>query len=126
MNTRKILLISDDKDLISIVNTSCLTLTKLNCQISLESISDLNESLDKAKAINLDLIIADNALKEIDLPDLFRKIRNSEDSKSKKIICLYSEKSDPDFNKKDIFESGCDSVMTKEEFKRVVNNVLVF
>ena len=126
MNTRKILLISGDKDLISIVNTSSLTLTKLNCQISLESVSDLEESLERSKAVNLDLIIADNDLKNIDLKELFRVIRKSEDSKSKKIICLYQENSDPDFNKKEIFESGCDSVMTKEEFKRVVNNVLVF
>ena len=126
MNTRKILLISGDKDLISIVNTSSLTLTKLNCQISLESVSDLEESLERSKAVNLDLIIADNDLKNIDLKELFRGIRKSEDSKSKKIICLYQENSDPDFNKKEIFESGCDSVMTKEEFKRVVNNVLVF
>ncbi|MCB0728959.1 MAG: hypothetical protein KDD00_15950 [Ignavibacteriae bacterium] len=126
MNTRKILLISGDKDLISIVNTSSLTLTKLNCQISLESVSDLEESLERSKAVNLDLIIADNDLKNIDLKELLRVIRKSEDSKSKKIICLYQENSDPDFNKKEIFESGCDSVMTKEEFKRVVNNVLVF
>ncbi|HMQ70140.1 MAG TPA: hypothetical protein PKA90_14225 [Ignavibacteria bacterium] len=126
MNTRKILLISDDKDLVSIVNTSSLTLTKLNCQISLESVSDLEGSLDRSKAVNLDLIIADNDLRDIDLKELFRGIRKSEDSKSKKIICLYQENSDPDFNKKEIFESGCDSVMTKEEFKRVVNNVLVF
>ncbi|MEZ4822685.1 MAG: hypothetical protein R2942_09785 [Ignavibacteria bacterium] len=100
MNTRKILLISGDKDLISIVNTSSLTLTKLNCQISLESVSDLEESLERSKAVNLDLIIADNDLKNIDLKELLRVIRKSEDSKSKKIICLYQENSDPDFNKK--------------------------
>ncbi|MEZ4689500.1 MAG: hypothetical protein R3A12_04695 [Ignavibacteria bacterium] len=70
MNTRKILLISGDKDLISIVNTSSLTLTKLNCQISLESVSDLEESLERSKAVNLDLIIADNDLKNIDLKEL--------------------------------------------------------
>lgn len=133
MNTKKILLISDDKDLISIVNTSSLTLTKLNCQVSLESSSGLEEALEISKAVNLDLIIADNDLKDIIMTDLFREIRKSEDSKSKKIICLYSEKSensDPDinfnFNREEIFNSGCDSVMTKQEFKRVVNNVLVF
>jgi CheY-like chemotaxis protein len=126
MNTRKILLISEDKDLITIVNTSSLTFTKLNCQISLESISGLEESLERSKSVNLDLIIADNDLKKINMPGLFREIRKSEDSRNKKIICLYSENNSPDFNREEIFNSGCDSVMTKQEFKRVVNNVLVF
>lgn len=126
MNTRKILLISEDKDLITIVNTSSLTFTKLNCQISLESISGLEESLERSKSVNLDLIIADYDIKDIDMPGLFREIRKSEDSKNKKIICLYSENNSSDFNREEIFSSGCDSVMTKQEFKRVVNNVLVF
>lgn len=126
MNTRKILLISDDKELITIVNTSSLTFTKLNCQISLESVSGPDESIEKSKSVNLDLIIADNDLDGVVMTDLFREIRKSDDSKNKKIICLYSENKSPEFNREEIFSSGCDSIMTKQEFKRVVNNVLLF
>ena len=122
MNTRKILVISPDKDLISIIKISALTLTKLNCQVSIEEDSDYESALSNSSAVNLDLIIIDNDLTEIDSLKLLNEIRNNRSSKNKKIIYLFSGK----VNKEEVFKAGCDSIMSKEEFKRVVNNILVF
>jgi len=122
MNTRKILVISSDKDLISIIKISALTLTKLNCQVSIEEDSDYESALNNSSAVNLDLIIIDNDLSEIDSMKLVNEIRNNSSSKNKKIIYLFSGK----VNREEVFKSGCDSIMSKEEFKRVVNNILVF
>lgn len=121
MNTRKILVISSDKDLISIIKISALTLTKLNCQVSIEEDSDYESALNNSSAVNLNLIIIDNDLTEIDSLKLVNEIRNNSSSKNKKIIYLYSGK----VNKEEVFKAGCDSIMSKEEFKRVVNNILV-
>jgi DNA-binding response OmpR family regulator len=122
MNTRKILVISPDKDLISIIKISALTLTKLNCQVSIEEDSDYESALSNSSAVNLDLIIIDNDLTEIDSLKLLNEIRNNRSSKNKKIIYLFSGK----VNREEVFKAGCDSIMSKEEFKRVVNNILVF
>ena len=122
MNTRKILVVSSDKDLISIIKISALTLTKLNCQVSIEEDSDYESALSNSSAVNLDLIIIDNDLTEIDSLKLLNEIRNNRSSKNKKIIYLFSGK----VNKEEVFKAGCDSIMSKEEFKRVVNNILVF
>lgn len=122
MNTRKILIISSDKDLISIIKISALTLTKLNCQVSIEEDSDYESALNNSSAVNLDLIIIDNDLTEIDSVKLVNEIRNNSSSKNKKIIYLFSGK----VNREEVFKAGCDSIMSKEEFKRVVNNILVF
>ncbi len=122
MNTRKILVISSDKDLISIIKISSLTLTKLNCQVSTEEVSDYEIALEKSSSVNLDLIIIDNDLVEIDSVKLVNEIRNYSSAKNKKIIYLFSGK----VNREEVFKAGCDSIMSKEEFKRVVNNILVF
>ncbi|HMS33041.1 MAG TPA: hypothetical protein PKC91_03055 [Ignavibacteria bacterium] len=122
MNTRKILIVSSDKDLISIIKISALTLTKLNCQVSIEEVSDFENAVKSSSAVNLDLIITDNDLSETDLIKLLTEIRKNSGAKNKKIICLYSET----VNREEIFKAGCDSIMSKVEFKRVVNNVLVF
>lgn len=121
MNTRKILLVSSDKDLISIIKISALTLTKLNCQVSIEEVSDFENAVKSSSAVNLDLIITDNDLSETDLIKLITEIRKTSGAKNKKIICLYTGT----VNREDIFKAGCDSIMSKEEFKRVVNNILV-
>lgn len=121
MNTRKILVISSDKDLTGIIKISALTLTKLNCQVSIEEVSDFENAVRNSSAVNLDLIITDNDLSDIDLLKLLAEIRKNSGSKNKKVICLYSGT----VNREDIFKAGCDSIMSKEEFKRVVNNILV-
>ena len=122
MNTRKILLVSADKDLMSIIRISALTLTKLNCQISIDETSEYESAAQKTGAVNLDLIIVDNDMNKKETADFVKRIRHDQNSKTKKIICLYSDSIDRD----EIFKAGCDSIMTKDEFKRVANNVLVF
>ena len=115
-------MISSDKDLIGIIKISALTLTKLNCQVSIEEVADSESALKDSSAVNLDLIIIDNDLSEIDTLKLLIEIRKNSLSKNKKIICLYTGY----VNRDEVFKAGCDSIMSKEEFKRVVNNVLVF
>ncbi|MEO8210401.1 MAG: response regulator [bacterium] len=122
MNTKSILLISSDKDLTEVIKISALTLTKLNCQMSIEETTDFKKALENSKAVNLDLIIIDNDLENIDSIKLIGEIRIELNSKNKKIICLYSNS----INRDEVFKAGCDSIMSKEEFRRVVNNVLVF
>ena len=122
MNTRKILVISSDKDLISIIKISALTLTKLNCQVSIEDTYKSDDAVDKSKEVNIDLIIIDDEIENIITDKLITHIRSDINSINKKIICLYSGS----INRDEIFKAGCDSIMSKEEFKRVVNNILVF
>lgn len=121
MNTRKILVISSDKDLISIIKISALTLTKLNCQVSIDEVSDFDNAVQNSSEVNLDLIIIDKDLTETDSMKLLYEIRNNEGSKNKKIIYIYSGV----VNRDEVFKAGCDSIMSKDEFKRVVNNLLV-
>ncbi len=122
MNTKKILLFSEDKDLTEIIKISALTLTKLNCQVSLENTADYNYAVERSRDSNLDLIILDNDLENVDLIKLIQEVRKDAGSKNKKIILLYSGS----VNRDEIFKAGCDSIMTKEEFKRAANNILVF
>lgn len=122
MNTKKVLLISDDKDLVDIVKISALTLTKLNFQVSMDVIYDYPEAIKNSKASNLNLIILDYELEELRSLDLISEIRKDRNSKNKKIICLITN----NVNKDDLFKAGCDSVMTKDEFKKAINNLLVF
>lgn len=122
MNTRKILLVSADRDLTGVIKVSALTLTKLNCQISIDEVNKFKEAVELSQAVNLDLIVIDNDIQGIDTLELLKEIRKNHDSKNKKIIVLYSGP----VKRKEVFNAGCDSIMSKEEFKRVVNNVLVF
>lgn len=122
MNTKKILIVSSDRDLTGIIKISALTLTKLNSQVSIEEASSFEKAVENSKAVNLNLIIVDNDEEIINTIELISQIRNDISSKNKKIICLYSGS----INRDEVFKAGCDSIMTKEEFKRVVNNVLVF
>lgn len=122
MNTRKVLLISADKSLTEVIKISSLTLTKLNCQVSFEDTSDYQTALLKSKELNLNLILIDSDLESINQIELITEIRKDINSKNKKIISLNSSP----VNKEEIFKAGCDSIMTKEEFRRVVNNILVF
>jgi len=119
MNTKKILLISSDKDLSGIVRISALTLTKLNCQVTIEESVDPDEVRKKSSAANLDMIIIDNDSGSGDTLGLINDLRSSF---KKKIILLHSTP----VEREKIFQAGCDSIMTKDEFKRVINNILVF
>ena len=122
MNTRKILFISSNIELIDILKISALTLTKLNCQVSIDCSTEFDKIIKESKTDNLDLIIIDFDEKDLDVLKLILEIRNSRDSKSKKIISVYSET----INKEQVYKAGCDSIMSKDEFKKVVNNLLQF
>ena len=52
MNTKQVLLYSADKDLIAITKISALTLTKLNCQVTLDVTEDKKELMERSKADN--------------------------------------------------------------------------
>jgi CheY-like chemotaxis protein len=122
MTTKKVLLVSSDKILVDVIKISALTLTKLNAQVTIEDTNDFETVIEKSKAVNLNLIIIDDDLQNINSINLIGEIRKDINSKNKKMILLYSDSVKRD----EIFQAGCDSIMSKEEFKRVVNNVLVY
>ena len=120
MNTKKILLVTSDKELSGIVKISALTLTKLNCQVEIGESFEFEDTLNLSKEENLDMIIID-ADKNLNALKLINEIRSHKESSSKKVMTVFSDEIDRD----EFFKSGCDSIMTKEEFKRVINNILV-
>jgi len=120
MKTRNVLLITSDKGLSGFVKISALTLTKLNVQVSIEEANDYVSAVQKSRPEIIDMIIIDEVIENVDHIMLIREIRKNTASKNKKIIMLYSNR----VNKEEIFNAGCDSLMSKEEFKRVVNNIL--
>jgi len=122
MNTRKILVVSSDTELNGIIKISALTLTKLNCQVSITETAVQETALKESGVVNLDLIIIDLDEKKFDPLILIKDIRSNGDSKIKKIISVYSDKADKD----EIYKAGCDSIMSKSEFKKAVNNILKF
>ena len=122
MNTRKILVVSSDPELNGIIKISALTLTKLNCQVSIIETAVQETALKESGVVNLDLIIIDLDEKKFDPLILIKDIRSNGDSKIKKIISVYSDKADKD----ETYKAGCDSIMSKSEFKKAVNNILKF
>ena len=112
--TRKILLISDDNGFKSFLNTVTLTITKLNHQITITENKN-DGSIDWA------IIDFDN-----NEESNHRFVRESRSGKTHniKFVAVLTEAADK--KKSKIFASGCDSVMTKNEFKRVANSILLF
>jgi hypothetical protein len=110
--TRKILLISKDEEFIRFVEISTLTLTKLNYQVDI--IRNINDYIDLA-IIDFDLS---------DAGDYVSQIRSNKSIKNKKIIGVYS--SSEKINKTEIFKIGCDSLMSKKDFEKAGNNILMF
>lgn len=122
MNTRKILVVSSDSELNSIIRISALTLTKLNCQVSIIETDIPETAMKESKIVNLDLIIIDLDDKKFNGLELIKEIRSDKDAKVKKIISVYSDKVD----REETYKAGCDSIMSKDELKKVVNNILQF
>ncbi|MEO8664026.1 MAG: hypothetical protein ABI462_00905 [Ignavibacteria bacterium] len=120
MKTRHVLLITQDKELSGIVKISALTLTKLNAQVTIDEASEYDAAVERSKPVLIDLIIIDGDIATIDPVRLIDEIRNNTGSDNKKIILLYSTP----LNREEIFKAGCDSIMSKNEFKRAVNNIL--
>lgn len=109
--TRRIVLITNDVQFENFIKTTALTLTKLNYQI------DIFKEIKK----DTDLVIMD-----FDTPDnmdILKSIRKTPYLKNKKVIGVMSEKDD---RINQIFEAGCDSIMTKKEFEVAGNNVLMY
>lgn len=120
--TRKILLVTENKELSEYVRISALTLTKLNVQVELVISYDLEQIRKNSVDQNLDSIFLDLDFTKTNALDLVKEIRNNELSKKKKILCFYNGERDRD----EIFKAGCDSVMRTDEFKRVAANLLQF
>lgn len=117
MNTKRVLVISGDKELRSVIRMSAVTLTKLNCQIA------LNESEDSAEGMvsaNTDLIILDADIGISRTLEIIKGIRNNADISGRKIITLCETET----CRSDLFAAGCDSIMSKKEFYPAVNNIL--
>ncbi|MCX6165807.1 MAG: hypothetical protein NTU73_13265 [Ignavibacteriae bacterium] len=109
--TRRIALLTIDSNFENFVKISALTLTKLNYQV------DIFKEIKK----DIDLVIID-----FDNPenmDVMKSVRKDITLKNKKVVGVISEKTDK-INQ--IFESGCDSLMTKKEFEVAGNNILMY
>jgi CheY-like chemotaxis protein len=109
--TRRIVLLTDDNSFKSFVDISALTLTKLNYQV------DISYQVKK----DVDLIIID-----FDYPEnieVLKSIRLDPNFKNTKIIGIISDIKN---NSENIFKAGCDSLMSKKEFERAGNNILMY
>ncbi|MBL8006184.1 MAG: response regulator [Ignavibacteria bacterium] len=122
MNTKKVILFSSDRELTGIIKISALTLTKLNCQVSITETVIPESVIKELKVSYPDLIIIDLDEKKSDAADLIKKIRTEKSAGARKILSLYTLTAD----KEEIYKAGCDSIMSKDEFKKVVNNILQF
>ena len=120
--TRKILLVTQNKELADYVRISALTLTKLNVQVELiisDSLEIINKNLSDQ---NLDSVFLDLDF-EVQSPlEIIRDVRTNESSKTKKIVAFHSG----EINRDEVFSAGCDSIMKTDEFKRIAANLLQF
>ena len=112
--TRKILLVSEDEDFKSYLKTVTLTITKLNHQITITE--DINDG-------SIDWVIIDFDTNEESNLKFVRESRAVGRMQNIKFVAVLTEITDE--KKSVIFSSGCDSVITKEEFKRVANSILL-
>jgi len=122
--TKKALLITEDKALQQFAEITALTLTKLNCQTEINTCIELERALKLSSEENLDLILLDLDLKIFSPLQFILEIRQSDSSKDKKIIAFSENISW--INKKEIFDSGCDSIMSGQELKSALNNLIQF
>lgn len=120
MNTRRILLVTNDGDLKGNVKISAMTLTKLNCQVTIDEVADLKEALSISASPDVDMVIVDAVGRLNEASGLISSIRNGAGSRTKKIIALCGS----DEYRQEIFNAGCDSIFTKEEFRKAMNNIL--
>ena len=120
--TRKILLVTENKEVSEYVRISALTLTKLNVQVELVISDNLAVIEKNTTDQNLDSIFLDLDFTKTDTLELIKNVRSNELSKKKKILCFYTGER----NRDEIFEAGCDSIMGTDEFKRVAANLLQF
>jgi hypothetical protein len=108
--TRRIVLLTDDKSFKSFVDISALTLTKLNYQV------DISTSISQ----DADLIIID--FDNSENIKVLKSLRKDPGYKNRKIFGVISDIK----NSEEIFRAGCDSLMSKKEFERAGNNILMY
>lgn len=120
--TRKILLITENKEVSEYVRISALTLTKLNVQVELIISDELEVIKKNSSDQNLDTIFLDMDFKKQSPMDIIKGVRSKEESKKKKILVFHTGV----INRDEVFAAGCDSIMEAGEFKRVVSNILQF
>lgn len=113
--TRKILLVSDDNEFKGFLKIASLTLTKLNHQITITE--DRNDGY-------LDWMIIDMDSDSDSNLDFIINTRKSEANKSIKIVSVITNITNE--LRVRLFQSGCDSIMTKKEFIAAANNILIF
>ncbi len=122
--TRKALLITGDEDLKKYIEISALTLTKLNCQTEIVHTLNFDEAIKISQEDNLDLILIDLELK--DFPPLgFTKIISTGIKSQNKKLIGFSDNINA-LNREEVFRNGCGSIMSKDELKNVINNLLQF
>lgn len=112
--TRKILLVSDDSGFKSYLNTVTLTITKLNHQITITE--DKSDGFIDWAIIDFDTNTENNHI-------FVRESRSGGKLHNIKFVAVLTEAADE--KKSKIFSSGCDSVMTKDEFRKVANSILL-
>lgn len=120
--TRKILLVTENKEISEYVRISALTLTKLNVQVELVISDNLEEIKKNSIDQNLDNIFLDLDFTKKDALEIIREVRSNPLSGKKKIVAFYMGERD----REEIFKAGCDSIMRTDEFKRIAANLLQF
>jgi CheY-like chemotaxis protein len=113
--TRKVLLVSNDKDFKDYINVATLTLTKLNHQITITD--DKNDGHIDWMIVDMDTIAEENF-------EFLLATRKSELNQKLKIVCVLTSVTDEMRTR--LFKSGCDSILTKKEFLAAANNILIF
>ncbi len=88
----------------------------------METTTDTATAFEKCLKQNVDLIIVDLDNEYLNRLNFIMDLRKNQNSKSKKIISIHSSV----IHKSDVYSAGCDSIMLKEEIKKIINNVLQF
>ena len=121
-NTKNFLLVCSDPEFCLYTKTTALTLTKLNVQATVDVTDNLADALKISGSQNLNTIILDLGLKTFDPLKFIKDVRSKSHSNNIKIISFSSE----EINRKEIFEAGCDSIMTKKEIQTILPNIIQF
>ncbi len=112
--SKKVLFISNDETLINFVNTTVLTLTKLNNFTVLK----VHTSEVLPPPMEADIVLADMGTFTV-LPSL-KNLTTVSDAQ----IIAVTEKH-PRFSKDEIFSAGCTSIMSRNDLYNSLTNMLI-
>ncbi len=121
-STKNFLLVSSDKEFCLFAKTTALTLTKLNVQATIEETENKEAAIKIAESQNLNTIILDLDIEILDPVSFIKEVRTKEHSKKIKIISFSAK----EISRKEVFEAGCDSIMTKKEIKTILANIIQY